>query len=206
MTTLAFRRAAGDVVPCPHCRRVLRYRLDTDGLTGRLVEIVEQCPCPEARRRAGICRDCPRPVEGTVGKALRCGPHKLEARRESSRGWVARNPERHREIARRYYQTDPEARERRNAYKREWRLANRDKTRAQKRRAALRRGGETAPGILRWREEVAAGLRVPERAPRNARGERLCLTPDCQTVLTGRAKKCEPCKSGYLPVEVQRAA
>lgn len=216
----------------------MRYRMDTDGLSGRVIEIVEPCGwC--TRKRAGLCQRCHAGrVQGQVGMPLWCQPCYPAVRREQQKRLALRkqNPWKHRGIcmdckdapvygkvgwaetcgpcrdarkrksSRRVYQRDVEKRAARNEYKRQWRQANRDKVRAQKRRAALRRGGETPEGVVRWREEVEAGIRTPDRAPRNARGDRLCLTPDCYTVMTGRAKKCEPCKQGYLPVEVQRAA
>src|SRR5690606_17164809 len=85
-------------------------------------------------------------------------------------------------------------REKRAAYKRAWRKLNREKVRAQKERAALRNFRDPAPDVRRWREEVKAGLRKPKPARRNKLGQRLCVTPYCRSVMTGRAKKCQKCK------------
>lgn len=143
-------------------------------------------------KREGICMDCRKaPVYGKVGWAETCGPCRDARKRESMR---------------RTYRRDPAKLAAKNAYKREWRRQNPDKVRLQKRRAALRSGGTASDWQARYREEVAAGIRQPKRAPRNLRGERLCLTPDCHAAMTGRAKKCDPCK-GYTPKqEAQNAA
>lgn len=201
---------------CPGCGKAQVY-LDTDG-SGRLIEITVPCRCAHWRRIHGICRYCDRPVTGRPKVALYCDAHRKLAERqrqeryrakhgaENARRYRERHGDRIRERARAYYRDDPEVRERRNAYKREWRRRNRDKVRAQKRRAAIRNPDRARQYIRRYREEVAAGLRTPKRAPRNERGERLCLTPGCRIVVTGRAKLCDACKRGYLPTEVQCAA
>lgn len=203
--------------PCPGCGR-RPVRLDTRD--GRLVEIDDPCRCPTWRRLHCVCRWCERPVTGKPKVAVYCERHRKAARAKSQQayyhstnGKYAREyRESHREElrikARLAYQLDPEKRRQRNEYKREWRKRNRDKVRAQKRRAALRRGGETPASIVRWREEVEAGRRTPKRARRNARGDRLCLTPDCPSVMRGRAKKCERCKrrEAAQPHEHARAA
>ena len=207
-------------VPCPTCQRRLIVRFETDG-SGRVVEHVAPCPAcapkPKKRRawalrvdverrRAGICQRCPMPVTGKPKVALYCDRCRKDAQAEArarhqakvgnkhGRAYYYRHREKILERERRRYQENPAERERRNAYKREWRRRNRDKVRMQKRRAALRRGGKTPEHIVRWRKQVEAGLRVPNRARRNERGERLCLTPGCQSVMHGMAKKCEACK------------
>src|SRR5438046_842328 len=48
-----------------HCGAIL----ETVVLEGGRTRIV--CPLCERRKR-GVCQDCPRPVEGRVGTALRC--------------------------------------------------------------------------------------------------------------------------------------
>lgn len=205
--------------PCPTCGARLRVHLDTDG-HGRLEEHVEPCATCTAppkrrawtgrvnveRRRAAICQLCDAPVTGKPKVALYCDDHRRQARAQAqekhrakvgnkhSRAYYARHRDKVIERERARYQNDPEVRRRRNEYKRQWRKLNRDKVRAQKRRAALRRGGDTPESIRRWRKEVEAGIRTPKRARRNARGERLCLTPDCPSVMRGHAKKCEACK------------
>src|SRR5438270_928209 len=51
--------------------------LETIILEGGRTRIM--CPLCERRKR-GICRDCPRPVEGQVGRAIRCARCKHRAR------------------------------------------------------------------------------------------------------------------------------
>lgn len=150
---MSFAVAAGDAVLCPHCGNRLRVHFGTDFLTGKLVEHVEQCLCPEARRLAGICRDCLNPVEGKVGKALRCAVHKQEARREYCRRWRERHPDRvkaiqerenakrrtelgraRRRLYEREYRNRPEVKERRRLQRRRRAIANPEAKREQHRR------------------------------------------------------------------------
>lgn len=188
------------------CAGCLRRPIRLDTVDGVLVEIDDPCRCPEWRRLNAVCRWCDAPVTGRPKVALYCDQHRKLARKRSYRKYLARVGNqngrawyrRHRDevlaTARMRHRLDAGARERKNAYKREWRRKNRDKVRAQKRRAALRRCGQTPDYHRRYMAEVAAGIRTPQRAPRNERGERLCLTPGCRRVMKGRAKKCEPCK------------
>lgn len=67
----------------------------TDSL-GRLVEHCPRC----ARRRAGLCADCPRPVDGAIGKALRCAICKKRALKRNHQRWYARDPEHARDVRR----------------------------------------------------------------------------------------------------------
>lgn len=154
----------------------------TDG-NGTARVVCDRCE----RQRRGICQDCPLPVEGRVGKALRCAKHKADAVRQQLRRYTERNRKTVNLRARQSYQTDAEVRQRRNEYKRLWRKANRDKVKAQKRRYALR--GKMAEAMRKMRE---AG-HVRRETPR-VEGLRVCLTPGCDRVLTHRAKKCSHCK------------
>lgn len=55
--------------------------------------------CPAcARRAAGICADCPRPVDGVVGRAERCKGCRAAAKRRDNRNWKTRDPEKARLI------------------------------------------------------------------------------------------------------------
>jgi hypothetical protein len=117
------------------CGGVLETVTDMNGRTSTI------CPLCE-RRRAGICRDCPAPVEGHRGKALRCARHKETARLEQTRRYAQSHRE---EIARRAnarYHQDEAARLRKLEYKRLWRKANPDKVRAAKQRYAKRYGSQ----------------------------------------------------------------
>lgn len=108
----------------------------TDRMLGRVEMVCDAC----RRREHGICQDCPCPVYGTIGRALRCAEHARAAARDSSRASAERHIVKRRASARRYYRKDKARRERRNEYKRAWRKLNREKVRLQKRRAALRQG------------------------------------------------------------------
>lgn len=57
---------------------------------GRVTEHCGRC----ARRRAGICADCPRRVSGAVGKAERCTHCKRAKLTRDDRRWKHRYPER----------------------------------------------------------------------------------------------------------------
>jgi len=162
----------------------------TDGNGG--VRVV--CPACERMRR-GICADCARPVDGKVGYARRCAEHKKKASRRSIRASENRHREERRARSRKYYNNNPDIRERRNEYKRLWRAANPDKVAQQKRREALRQSPKRAKYHERYRRH-----RRKERAARELdryhgqQEPRLC--PTCGvTVLSGKARKCEPCKA-----------
>lgn len=109
-------------VTCPRkfgrnatCGAVLEF-ITVDG------HLVERCwAC--ARMARGICRDCPRPVYGAVGKARRCAAHHH----------LAYN---HREKLR---MRQPETRRRNLDNMRAWRNANPDRVRANLKAQRLRR-------------------------------------------------------------------
>jgi hypothetical protein len=193
----------------------LQTRIGTDG-NGHVVDVPHPCRCRYWRRRNGVCRACDRPVVGKPRVAVWCDTHReaaieaalrKHAEKVGNKHQVAYR-ERHRERcnarARARYQNDPEKRRLNNEYKVEWRRKNREKVRLQKERASLRRYRDPTPeGIRRWRDEVARGVRAPVRAPRNERGDRLCLAEGCTNVARGRAKLCASCKaagrSGWWP-------
>ena len=172
--------------------------LQSDVIGGR---IVVTCPACERFAR-GICRDCPRPVDGTPHKARRCAEHRKAANRTSLARYAENNRDEVNRRARASYR-DEAVRRRRNDYKRAWRKANRDKVKAQKAR-------ETARHSVR-RAEYHAAYRAAHRRKAAARALakyhgtlplRSCITPRCSTVLTGRKKKCRRCKER----EAQQAA
>lgn len=216
-TTNGMGKLVEVAAPCP-CPKVRPKR------TPKWREAVD-----DARRLACVCQLCDEPVVGKPKVALYCEAHRVERRKRAVRKWLAkqevqpwqryaeRNREKLRAKARATYQKNPEERARRNEYKRAWRKLNREKVRAQKERAALRAWKKPGPTptdkTQRYRAEVEAGVRKPRRARRNKAGERLCLTPYCHSVLTGRAKKCDRCKAKEaraarekLPQVVRRAA
>lgn len=118
---------------------------------GMLVDTVDRAlgivhrHCPRCeRRKAGVCRDCNRPVDGARGKALRCAEHKAVAIAASLARYAEENAalvrRRARNAARKL---SPEKRAKRLALKAAWRKANPDKVRLQKRREALRQSEHT---------------------------------------------------------------
>ena len=74
--------------------------------SGRLVERIDRLgrvhwDCPAcARRKAGICADCPRPVVGRPGIAERCTTCRAARLREDNRRWRDRDVEHFRGLAR----------------------------------------------------------------------------------------------------------
>lgn len=75
------------------CGGALTFRTDS---LGRLVASCARC----TRRAAGVCRDCPRPVAGTVGKADRCAPCRARALRDADERWKERDPQHARAVRR----------------------------------------------------------------------------------------------------------
>jgi hypothetical protein len=165
----------------------------------------------EAKRLAGVCQLCIRPVEGKPKVALYCARHRALRLKDAQRKHIAKVGNKHQQ---KFYEThrneilekqrerhakDWRRRKRRAEYKRRWRKENRDKVKAQKRRHALR--GKAAEAARRRRERLGDMARVSKKpAPRNERGERLCLA-GCGAVMRGRAKMCAACKAGAVPVE-----
>lgn len=155
--------------------------------------------CPLCRRRErGICRDCGLPVAGTIGRAIRCAYHLHIERNAASERYRERSPDEARSSARGYYRARDDRRERRNEYKRAWRKANRDKVRAQKRRANLRGRGQATQARRR-----ALGIVTPTRNPS---APRLCVTIGCEIVVTRRKKKCTRCKDRERQEALKRLA
>lgn len=124
---------------------------------GRSHIVCEWCE----RKRRGLCRECSQPVRG---RSLRCEAHKEVARARQ----VEASKDRHRDEvnarARAAYQGNPAVRERRNAYKREWRRANPEKVKAYKRAEALRQNKNRARYHERWRKRHRIHLREVARA------------------------------------------
>lgn len=217
---------------CQTCGGQRTLRIGTDG-NGRLREMLEvPCACgfpaparrqeteaERARRHAGLCRHCDSPVAGGI-RAAYCAEHRRAARLQVERQNRERNGdsaqrkyrENNRELlaekSRARYQDSQAERDRRNDYKRRWRALNPEKVRRQKERYALRTYATSGEAAKRWREEVAAGLRTPKPARRNLRGERLCIAPDCPSVVRGMAKMCRACKRARkdAALEALRAA
>ena len=129
--------AGADRCPIAHCGARLEFR--SDGL-GR---VVAHCPwC--ARRRAGLCRECPRPVAGTVGKALRCVEYTADAKRRAWRKSDAEHRAARRAADRKRWRTDAERRARKREARRAWMAAHPDRVKAYRRRYDLKR----TPGYI----------------------------------------------------------
>lgn len=168
-------------------------RLGKHGACGGILETITDgqgstrtvCPLCERKRR-GVCRECGLPVEGQRGKAIRCSFHKAQEALAATARYRQNNPAQYRRSARLSYQRDKAKRAARNEYKRLWRKANRDKVRAQKRRANLRGYGQRSQAERRARGAIAR--------PATHTESRRCLTQNCTTTLCGRAKLCSVCK------------
>lgn len=143
---------------CRLCRTRQRVEISTDG-HGNMVERLV-CGCEE-RRRAGICLDCPKPVEGRIGVALRCAECKRKAQREYSRRYRERHPDRIRKI---YDRTNTErrteaGRARRRIYEKEHRKRPDVNARRKERR---RQRGVERPDLKR-EQHKRYKARHPER-------------------------------------------
>lgn len=121
-----------------------KLHVDTDDI-GRTIVICDWCQ----RRKAGLCRYCPKPVYGTIGRTRYCRDHRHAVNRLSMRASEARHHEERRRKGREHY-NKPEVRARRNEYRRLWRLANPDKVRAQKLRYVKRHAGKTSSKYERY--------------------------------------------------------
>lgn len=128
---------------------------------------------PKGRKLAGICRDCDQPVEGIIGRAVRCAVHKKVAGAASQRKW--RNSPRGRAKVR-------EAQERRKApekkaairiREREYRRrpAVRAKRRAIRRRAALKYPERKREQHRRYREKYPDRVREQQQRANAKRAE-----------------------------------
>lgn len=211
MTAVRVRPDAAELAaafrPVERCRGCgkTQTRMQSDGM-GRLVEVPNPCRCNYWRRRNCICRVCESPVEGKPRVAIYCAEHRERARKATvrrflakdggaaSRRWQERNPEKKRASARAHYQNDPEKRRARNEYKREYRRQNPDKVAAARLRYTLKHLNRPDDYSKRYHREVLAGLRTPTRAPRNERGDRLCIRCE-RTPLAGRRKVCNACRA-----------
>lgn len=165
--------------------------LEADVVNGKLV-----VTCPACERFArGICRDCPRPVAGTVHRARRCAVHTALAAKAGAHKYRRL----HRAAVNRKSKLRmrrPELRAHNTELKRAWRQANPDKVRAQKVREAQR----ASPRRTAYHANHYTTHRDSELAARTARHRgtaplRTCIAPRCQIVVTGRKKKCSRCKA-----------
>ncbi len=98
---------------------------------------VTSCPAC-ARRKRGICRDCPKSVSGRVGYATRCESCKALARREQGRVFESLHVEERLARGRKYYRDHPAKRADKATYGRAFRQAHQELVRKQKRDAGTR--------------------------------------------------------------------
>lgn len=176
------RRRTATTCPKRHgagvCGAMLDTRSDGNG------KVAVSCPMCERRAR-GICRDCSRPVDGQLGKALRCAAHKELARRQQMQDYATRNPEKVRASARAHYANDADRRARRNEYKRAWRKANLEKVRAQKKRYVDRHRADPTSRYNRYHARYREKHRMHYREIQNTRNAIVAAhrapAPACKT-------------------------
>lgn len=165
--------------------------LESDVIGGVIVVTCRACE----RFARGICRDCPRPVDGQVRKARRCVACKAKALRAHTRKYTENNRDIVNRRARASY-CDEAVRQRRNEYKRAWRKANPEKVKAQKQRETSRPSDRRLSYHAAYRE--AHRIRIANAQRKRSRGEaplRTCIAKGCSVVLTHRKKKCTRCKA-----------
>jgi hypothetical protein len=122
------------VAKCPlrRCGGALEQRFDA---LGRMADFCAQCD----RRRRGICRDCTAPVEGAIGKAVRCASHKHAARLAAGRRMMSDPAVRAKKnVNHRKYSKRPEVRARKNECHRAWVAAHPEKKKEYSRRYLLK--------------------------------------------------------------------
>lgn len=140
-----------ETVPCEHCGKGLRVSCDTDG-SGRLVESVADCTCPDARWRRGACIDCGVPVHRRSDIwprwAKRCPTHDKRNERKRARE----------SYRRRYAERAEQERRRCRAYRRRRVRAN---PRAYEMRLQVKRA--------RYREELRIRGKRLKQVPREVR-------------------------------------
>lgn len=182
--------------------RVCPRRFGRHGVCGALLVsmsdgrggLVVSCPACQ-RFEAGICRLCALPVCGAVRKARYCATHRIQVQQENVRRYQRDNREAISRRAKKRHRSNEALRLKKAAYKRLWRKANPDKVRAQKRREALRQNPHVYEYHRQYRARIKAERAERERLRHHGIVEsRNCLTPNCATPVSGRAKKCAGCK------------
>jgi hypothetical protein len=163
--------------------------LESDVIDGVIVVACRACE----RFARGICRDCPRPVDGQVRKARRCAACKAKALQAHTRKYTENNRDEVNRRARASY-NDPRVRERRNEYKRAWRAANPEKVKAQKQRESARPSERRLSYHVAYREAHRVRIRNAARAyKRGTTPLRTCIA--CRRiVVTHKKRKCTRCK------------
>lgn len=120
--------------PLKHCRGALDIEVVRGG---HVVTVCQRCE----RRKAGLCRDCPKKVYGTVGKAMRCEWCAKQTKREHARRWMADPDNRAKKNAGYRARTKTqESRAKRAANRRAWCAKNPEKVKRHHRNFLLREG------------------------------------------------------------------
>jgi hypothetical protein len=151
--------------------------------TDRIGRIVYQCAgC--ARKRRGLCQDCPSRVTGKAWRCARC----IEARRrEQSSMFELRNREARLKAEReRCAALPPASKAERNARKKAWREANPVRVMLHK-RAGRKRG----TWGYRTREKYLAAMRAQNARP--GRAEKRRLAAKAQNVYLTQSPTCRAC-------------
>lgn len=155
---------------CPllRCAGLLEHEMRPGGA------VVTRCPRCD-RRRAGLCRDCPRPVYGTVGKAMRCADCAREARRVSEARWMSDPNNRRKRNAshRRRWRQKPELRKRKREQRRAWASAHPDRIKRSRRRYHLKQ----TPGYVAGYQRANANPVRAEQKRQQARAKYYELHP-----------------------------
>jgi hypothetical protein len=126
---------------------------------GALVVLCAWCD----RRQRGLCRLCPLPVDGTVGKAAYCATHRAFARKRQAQAQERRNKEQRLERARRR-QKQPAVRAAKAAWKREWAKRNPEKVKAYRRAYLLKQTPGYIAGYRRANADPVRAALKRERA------------------------------------------
>lgn len=134
---------------CPRrfCGAFLNFRT----VDGVVVDHCDRC----ARLYAGICRDCPSPVEGCVGKAIRCHGCKKRRQRENERIWMADpdNRQRKNRAAQKRWRKSKAMRERKKKNSRAWRKLYPDRVKRSKRLYLLKQTAGYVEAQRRWNRD-----------------------------------------------------
>lgn len=179
-------------------------------------KVVDHCAwC--ARRRAGVCRDCGRRVEGTIGKAIRCAEHKRSHRQALERRRMADPDNRAHKNAgwrRRYHETDYGNRKR--AASRAWRQRmTKEQRRAKHRRFLLSEGPAREHYLETQRRHNRNPMRIQkkrEHARRRyyeahpVRPDPKCLVCGAPIAWTGKGRPRLRCDEHVSAAELRRRA
>lgn len=142
--------------------------------TDHIGRSVTQCARCE-RRKHGICQDCPKPVYGQRGKAIRCSTCARAAAQRQVRASEARHRDEYNAKWRvEYAQMPADEKARRNALKAAWRKANPEKVRAQKDRYVKKHRSNPKSHYNRYHAKYRAKYRLQKR---ELERDRLAATP-----------------------------